>query len=153
MAQKNIEGPSIGINVSRQRTPIPTRNKNPQKETTALKMYHTRSAPSKPSTKPRSKSNPTTAPQLRTHKSFHEPKIELIIYLFALLEDLHAPPNGSDVTDLEDAGTKRYPGSCHCGAVTFDLDSKPLEDLEPWSCNCSICARVCLPPAPPNPPN
>lgn len=40
-------------------------------------------------------------------------------------------------------------GSCHCGAVTIALKSKPLETLDISKdeeriidCNCSICVRV-----------
>ncbi len=34
----------------------------------------------------------------------------------------------------------KYRGSCHCGAVTFDVDAP--EDLEVEDCNCSICAKT-----------
>jgi hypothetical protein len=29
-------------------------------------------------------------------------------------------------------------GSCHCGAIAYELDDEPTEALE---CNCSICRR------------
>jgi len=32
-----------------------------------------------------------------------------------------------------------YPGSCHCGAVTFEVDAE--EDAEIENCNCSICTK------------
>jgi hypothetical protein len=32
-----------------------------------------------------------------------------------------------------------YQGSCHCGAVRFELEAP--EDLEVDECNCSICAK------------
>ena len=32
-----------------------------------------------------------------------------------------------------------YRGSCHCGAVAFELEAP--EQLEAYDCNCSICAR------------
>lgn len=32
-----------------------------------------------------------------------------------------------------------YPGSCHCGAVRFEVDG-PIERA--CECNCSICSRV-----------
>jgi len=54
------------------------------------------------------------------------------------------------------ADAKTYHGSCHCGAVTFALRHKPLDELEPLNhdkdadriieCNCSICHRVRDPP-------
>jgi predicted adenylyl cyclase CyaB len=41
--------------------------------------------------------------------------------------------------DLVVAGTQRYRGSCHCGAVRFELDSEPI--TTGVRCNCSICRR------------
>ena len=32
-----------------------------------------------------------------------------------------------------------YPGSCHCGAVKFEIDAP--EQLEVEDCNCSICSK------------
>lgn len=32
-----------------------------------------------------------------------------------------------------------YPGSCHCGAVTFEVDAP--EQLTVVNCNCSICNK------------
>jgi hypothetical protein len=32
-----------------------------------------------------------------------------------------------------------HKGSCHCGAVTYDVDAPA--DLEVTECNCSICSR------------
>ncbi len=32
-----------------------------------------------------------------------------------------------------------HSGSCHCGAIRFEVDA-PAE-LEAWECNCSMCAR------------
>ncbi|KAL9121984.1 MAG: hypothetical protein Q9187_001460 [Circinaria calcarea] len=43
--------------------------------------------------------------------------------------------------DSVDEGMKVYDGSCHCGAVTWKLKSKPLEDLVVVECNCSFCKR------------
>ncbi|KAF7968477.1 hypothetical protein HWV62_30499 [Athelia sp. TMB] len=41
-------------------------------------------------------------------------------------------------------GEKIYPGSCHCGAVTFALRSPPLDDpaVEVKECDCSLCLRL-----------
>jgi hypothetical protein len=33
-----------------------------------------------------------------------------------------------------------HPGSCHCGAVRFEVDAP--EDLEALDCNCSICSMT-----------
>lgn len=35
---------------------------------------------------------------------------------------------------------KKYTGSCHCGAVTFDVTMAPPEKA--FACNCSICSRA-----------
>lgn len=34
----------------------------------------------------------------------------------------------------------RYTGSCHCGAVAFEIDAP--ESVEVEECNCSICAKA-----------
>lgn len=34
----------------------------------------------------------------------------------------------------------KYQGSCHCGAVTFELEA--AEDIEVEDCNCSICSKA-----------
>ena len=64
-------------------------------------------------------------------------------YNGADLEPHYIPPNGPEVSDLNQS-TKRYRGSCHCGNVTYDLHSEPLEDIGVLLCNCSICSRVGL---------
>ncbi|MGI9292817.1 MAG: GFA family protein [Pseudomonadales bacterium] len=33
----------------------------------------------------------------------------------------------------------RYQGSCHCGAIKFEIEA--AKDLEVEECNCSICAK------------
>ena len=33
----------------------------------------------------------------------------------------------------------RYQGSCHCGAITFEVDAPESPELE--RCNCSICTK------------
>jgi hypothetical protein len=35
---------------------------------------------------------------------------------------------------------KTYEGSCHCGAVTFEVTMAPPEKA--YACNCSICSRA-----------
>lgn len=34
----------------------------------------------------------------------------------------------------------RYEGSCHCGAIRFEIEAE--EDLEVEDCNCSICKKA-----------
>ena len=34
----------------------------------------------------------------------------------------------------------KYRGSCHCGAICFEIDAP--EDLEVEDCNCSICKKT-----------
>jgi hypothetical protein len=36
--------------------------------------------------------------------------------------------------------TKTYRGSCHCGAVSYDVTMAPPEKA--FACNCSICRRT-----------
>ena len=43
---------------------------------------------------------------------------------------------------LEGEDLRLYTGSCHCGALTFALKSKPLDEVELKEDNCSICVRV-----------
>ena len=41
-----------------------------------------------------------------------------------------------------DYPTKTYVGSCHCQAVKFAVQSKPLEETLICDCGCSICRGV-----------
>ena len=41
----------------------------------------------------------------------------------------------------ETAELKEYRGSCHCGRFKFSIKIPALTTV--WSCNCSICSRVC----------
>lgn len=49
----------------------------------------------------------------------------------------HGPRDGED-------GLEIYDGNCHCGAVSYIVQSKPLNDIGVLSCNCSLCSRVRL---------
>lgn len=60
------------------------------------------------------------------------------------LEPAYEPPDGPTPVDI-DSSLKTYNGSCHCGKVTFAVQSKPLEDLEMTECNCAICLKVRTP--------
>jgi len=39
------------------------------------------------------------------------------------------------------SGLKIYNGNCHCGAVTYAVKTKPLEEQKVLCCNCSLCSR------------
>lgn len=60
-----------------------------------------------------------------------------------LLGSRYVPPSIPDFEGEVEEGLKVYKGNCHCGAITYALKSKPLEDIEVMSCNCSLCSRVC----------
>lgn len=77
---------------------------------------------------------------VRALRDFDEDKVEIRPYNGADLEPHYVPPNGPEVSDLNQS-TKCYRGSCHCGNVSYDLQSKPLEEIGVTSCNCSICSR------------
>ena len=40
-----------------------------------------------------------------------------------------------------DKTPKTYEGSCHCGAVRYEVDLEPAPDRA-YACNCSICGRA-----------
>jgi hypothetical protein len=62
-----------------------------------------------------------------------------------LLGDKYVPPSVPDFKGEVEEGLKVYKGSCHCAAVTYALKSKPLEETNVVSCNCSLCSRVSPP--------
>jgi hypothetical protein len=47
-----------------------------------------------------------------------------------------------EVTEAENLTT--YYSNCHCKAVKITILTKPLEEREVISCNCSLCSRVSL---------
>ena len=53
-------------------------------------------------------------------------------------------PGLDALTAQLELGEKIYPGSCHCGAVTFALRTLPLDDpsVAVKECDCSLCLRV-----------
>ncbi|KAL9136727.1 MAG: hypothetical protein Q9175_002063 [Cornicularia normoerica] len=83
---------------------------------------------------------PSIGVNVRTFREFDAEKLETKPYDGASLEPHYIPPNGPEASDMNKS-TKCYQGSCHCGNVSYDLQSKALEDIEVWSCNCSICSR------------
>lgn len=88
--------------------------------------------------------NTTEGPSIyvnaRTFSSFDEERLEIKLFDGASLSPQHTPPISPAASD-QPQSTKHYRGSCHCGRVTYDLQSKPLEEIGVLSCNCSICSR------------
>ena len=63
----------------------------------------------------------------------------------AALEPAYQPPGAEAYPTLKaevGEGEKLYQGSCHCGAVTYTVKHKALEESEVNSCNCSWCGKV-----------
>lgn len=58
-----------------------------------------------------------------------------------LLGSKYEPPSIPEWEGEVEEGLKIYNGNCHCGAVSYRLKSKPLEEFEIMSCNCSLCSR------------
>ncbi|KAI0155264.1 glutathione-dependent formaldehyde-activating enzyme [Xylariaceae sp. FL1272] len=55
-----------------------------------------------------------------------------------------APAFKGQEPQAELEGSRMYTGSCHCGAVTMAVKSKPLDEnsgVPAFECNCSICGR------------
>lgn len=87
--------------------------------------------PSRPRTKPRGTPAPSRPRLSRTAKFVSQERIVSLA-----------------LTRADYPGHPKDHGSCHCGAVTLALKSKPLETLDPTvdaerivDCNCSICVR------------
>lgn len=59
-----------------------------------------------------------------------------------ILGSKYVAPPIPNYEGVVEEGLKVYKGNCHCGAVTYALKSKPLDELEIMSCNCSLCSRV-----------
>jgi hypothetical protein len=59
-----------------------------------------------------------------------------------ILGSKYVPPSVPGYEGVVEEGLKIYNGSCHCGAVSYTVKSKPLEEMEIISCNCSLCSRV-----------
>ena len=65
----------------------------------------------------------------------------------SLGEKYPKPAHKGSLPTVDFQGGKTYTGSCHCGALTVAIVSKPLEnnpDVRLAECNCSICERVYL---------
>ena len=81
--------------------------------------------------------------QARTIQDLDIDKLKKNTYDGAALEPAYDAPVGPKPS-FADASKQSYQGSCHCGKVTFALQSEPLNDLEVTDCNCNICARVSI---------
>lgn len=80
---------------------------------------------------------------MRTLEGIDIDQLEIGSYDGGKLEPVYQPT--TDPKTLEaDIAKGKYHGSCHCGKVTLELNSKPLNELEASEDNCSICTRVCL---------
>ncbi|KAK5995677.1 Centromere protein V [Cladobotryum mycophilum] len=62
----------------------------------------------------------------------------------AMGEPYQVPVHAGEVPSVEAEGDKTYTGSCHCGALTVAVASKPLDETYEGAveCNCSICERI-----------
>lgn len=55
----------------------------------------------------------------------------------------YQPPKDFPALKTEvDEGLKLYHGNCHCGAITWTVKHKSLEEAEVTACNCSWCRRA-----------
>jgi hypothetical protein len=54
------------------------------------------------------------------------------------------PKFTGELPKFDGEGLKVYTGSCHCGAVTIAVKTKPFPEVEVKEDNCSICQRVVL---------
>ena len=63
----------------------------------------------------------------------------------AAIPPVYKPPGAENYPTLNSEvgrGMKLSYGCCHCGAVTYTVKHKALDEDEVSSCNCSWCARV-----------
>ncbi|KAL1841834.1 hypothetical protein VTJ49DRAFT_6511 [Mycothermus thermophilus] len=70
--------------------------------------------------------------------------IEKVPYSCPAASALAAATNHTGPLPTPIDGNKPYTASCHCGAVTLALTSKPLDSTYPEAtvdCNCSVCVR------------
>ena len=56
----------------------------------------------------------------------------------------YQPPEPSSQNIKPADGFKVYDGNCHCQAIIYTVETKPLTDIKVMSCNCSLCSRVGL---------
>lgn len=83
---------------------------------------------------------PFIAINARTLQDFDPEPLKINVYDGAGLKPAYEPPNVPNPSNV-DTSKEVYKGSCHCGKVTFSLQSEPLNNLEIVDCNCNICSR------------
>ncbi len=83
-----------------------------------------------------------TTAQVRTLQSIDLSTLEIEKFPGSDLQPQYQPPETSQEPEDAEDGLKLYHGNCHCGAVTYTVKTKPLDDIEVMSCNCSLCSRV-----------
>ena len=89
-----------------------------------------------------------TGSQVRSFKGVDFNKLNVQTLDGAALQPAYEPPGAEAYPTLKaevGEGEKLYHGSCHCGAVTYTVKHKVLEEGEVNSCNCSSCGRVRAP--------
>ncbi|MCJ1457697.1 hypothetical protein MMC28_008066 [Mycoblastus sanguinarius] len=90
----------------------------------------------------RDREGPNIVINVRALEDVDFDQLEITSYDGATLEPAYNPPNGPrSILGSDHATTQIYGASCHCGKVTFEVTSKPLQDIEVTQCNCSICSR------------
>lgn len=94
----------------------------------------------------------TNSSQARMLRDIDLDKLELVKMTGSEFGEKYQPPAFPPIEETEKKlgknegdGMKVYHGNCHCKAVTFSVLTKPLEEQEIMSCNCSSCSRACLP--------
>ncbi|KAH7107469.1 Mss4-like protein [Auriculariales sp. MPI-PUGE-AT-0066] len=78
---------------------------------------------------------------VRTFSDLDFRKLEIGSYDGAALPPAYVPPKYTGPEVVPGEGEKLYTGSCHCGALTLALRSKPLPDVAVKECNCTICTK------------
>lgn len=78
---------------------------------------------------------------MRTLQAFNPDQLAIKPYDGVKLEPSYEAPNGPKPSAM-DSSKETYHGSCHCGKVTYSLQSEPLKEVTVKDCNCSICSRV-----------
>jgi hypothetical protein len=88
-------------------------------------------------------------------RNLNRPALTVRRFDGAALGEPYVPPEHEGPLPTAIGGAeehKLYTGSCHCGAVTISLRSKPIDETFKGTaeCNCSICGRVRSTPVPPS---